>query len=319
MNRRMSTRLGAAVALAAAGGAAIGSDAQEPALPAAVTIPGAERYALAATSVDDTYRIDVLPVISLMRPPAPGEKLPVVFVLDGDAYFPMVASMASVMSLDALPSMLLVGVGYDLDLAMHPGLRMLEVSARRNRDYTPTFDEAFLQQMNQQMAGFGVTYPSHGRPGGADAFLAFINDELKPFIAERYPIADLDDTTIVGHSFGGLFAMHAFFTAPESFDRYVAGSPSPSWDGGVLFDEQHAAPHDAAARLFVSMGELEPETEMGEPVRRLNALLSDGSRPKLDYTFHVFEGETHSSVIPATFSRGLREVFSDPESAAPGP
>jgi hypothetical protein len=165
----------------------------------------------------------------------------------------------------------------------------------------------FVTQMTEMSAGFGASYPAYGQPGGADAFLAFINEELKPFIAARYPNADPDNATIMGHSFGGLFALHALFTAPDSFDRYIAGSPSPAWDGGLLFDEEAAAPGDIGARLFVSMGTLEPEEDMIAPLQRMDALLRE--RPDLDYTFHVFEGETHSSVIPATFSRGLREVF----------
>ena len=139
---------------------------------APATIREAERYSLRARSVDETYQIDVLPVVSPLRPLAPGEKLSVVFVLDGSSYFPLVASTATLLSLEnAIPSILLVGVGHDLDPALSPVARMLQVLARRNRDYTPSFDEAFVKEMNDLYAQVGSTYPAYGRPGGADGLL----------------------------------------------------------------------------------------------------------------------------------------------------
>jgi hypothetical protein len=272
------------------------------------TILGAESRSLRARNIDQTYRIDVVRVISPFNPPPPDSKLPVVFVLDGNAYFPMVASTATLLSIEGqIPSLLLVGIGYELDAALPPPFVMLEVQTRRNRDLTPSVDEAFVKQMTEMYAGFGAPYPAYGEPGGADAFLAFIDEELKPFIAERYPDADPDDATIAGHSFGGLFALHALFTSPGSFDRFIAGSPSLAWDGGILLEEETAASGDISTRLFVSVGSLESQDEMIAPVTRMDARLRE--RPSLDYSFHLFEGETHASVIPATLSRGLREVF----------
>ncbi len=280
--------------------------------PAAASAPapvlGASRHLLKASAVDETYVIDVLPLISPFRPPAPGEKLPVVYVLDGNLFFPMVASTATVLTLEDIPSVLVVGIGYDLAPAPMLGLSLLEIQARRARDLTPTPDPAFLAQMEQTYAGFGGVYPDYGRPGGAQAFLGFINEELKPFIAAHYPEADPYDATLAGDSFGGLFALYALFNAPESFNRYVVGSPSLFWGEHILF-EHEAVSGDASARLFLSAGSLEPEDQMLAPVRKMHARLSDSRRPNLDYTFHVFEGETHGSVLPATFSRGLRVVF----------
>jgi predicted alpha/beta superfamily hydrolase len=314
MSKGLSAAWSAAVVLALVCGMT-GAKGQEPSGEGAAaaevqpsTVLGAQRHALAAQHIDQTYQIDVFPAVSPLRPPAPGEKLPVVFVLDGNLYFPMVASMAALLTLEEIPSMLIVGVGYDFAPSTPAPLVMLEVQTRRNRDLTPSVDEAFVTRMTEMYQGFGAPYPPYGQPGGADAFLAFINDELKPFIAERYPNADVEDATIMGLSFGGLFAMHALFTAPDSFDRYVAGSPSLFWDEGVTFAAEAAA-SDVAARLFISTGELEDEAEMRAPVARMDALLRDGRRPSLSYTFNDFAGETHASVIPATFSRGLREVF----------
>ena len=60
-------------------------------VPAATDHPvselGAQRHTVSARGIDQIYQIDVLPVVSPLRPPAPGDKLPVVFVLDRNLHF----------------------------------------------------------------------------------------------------------------------------------------------------------------------------------------------------------------------------------------
>ena len=101
----------------------------------------------------------------------------------------------------------------------------------------------------------GQTWPEDARLGGADVFLSFIDDELKPFIAARYP-ANVDDAALVGHSLGGLFTLHVLFTSPESFDRYIALSPAANYGDGVLFREERAL-GETDARVFVGLGDAE--------------------------------------------------------------
>lgn len=301
----------ALVAISLAGAAPAQSDVRQDAAAPVDAGPtpmlSARRHLLQAQHIDQTYVIDVLTVVSPQRPPAPGEKIPVVYVVDGNVFFPIVAGTASVLALvDSLPSMLVVGVGYDVS-ATPPQERPFVVQELRTRDLTPSIDEAFLADVTASYEERGASYPSHGRPGGAAAFLAFINEEVKPFIAETYPFADPEDAALVGHSFGGLFALYALFNAPASFDRYVIGSPSTFWDDQLLLN-QEATFEDAPVRLFMSVGALE-EDGMIAPARELDARLGDGRRPSLDHAFHIFEDENHFSVVPATFSRGLREVF----------
>ncbi len=304
----LKSRVGAVVFAAAGCLAGLASAQESASSPStSVSMLGAERHLLRAQHIDQTFAIDVLPILSPLNPPAPGAKLPVVYVLDGNIMFPMVASTAYVLSLDSLPSMLVVGIGYDLD-ASQTGEFMLDIQARRNRDFLASVDEAFLAQMVGMYTGLGRTYPSYGQPGGAADFLAFINDELKPFLAERYPNADPEDATVVGDSFGGSFALYALFNEPESFDRYVAGSPGVFWDDRVLLTQETASA-DVSARLFMSVGSDEPADQMVGPIQAMDAQLRDGDRTNLQYTFHVFEDENHASVLPATFSRGLRAVF----------
>jgi predicted alpha/beta superfamily hydrolase len=266
------------------------------------------RHFLQSARTGFAYQIDVLQVLSPVRPPPSGGKLPVVFVLDGNLLFPAVASMASMLSLGEMPSVLVVGIGYRLEPSLAPGPFLLQYQARRNRDYTPTLDRAFLAQMQASHARLGATYPADGTPGGADRFLAFIEEELKPLIAARHPQADLHDTTLMGDSLGGLFAMHVLLQSPRSFTRYVACSPALWWDQLLLT----RAPLDfgeSRPRLFVSIGSLEAQTEMAEPAARMDARLAAVPAEQLDYRFQVFDGETHVSAVFAGFSRGLREVF----------
>ena len=160
-------------------------------------------------------------------------------------------------------------------------------------------------------------FPRDYKLGGAATFLAFLNEELKPFVAAHYPV-DADDQTLLGFSLGGLFALNTLFTSPGSFQRYIAGSPGLSWHERIVFDReaaQAATVSDLKADLFVSVGGLEEDEDDGAARARVStladmvAILRARAYPSLNLTHHVFEDETHMSVIPAAFSRGLRTVF----------
>jgi uncharacterized protein len=113
---------------------------------------------------------------------------------------------------------------------------------------------------------------------------------------------------ILGDSLGGLFVIHTLLTSPQSFSRYIAGSPSLWWDNQMILREAASAT-SAHARVFLSVGSREERDGMIDPIGRLDTLLRTKIHPRQGYTVHVFDGETHSSVVPATIGRGLRAVF----------
>lgn len=82
------------------------------------------------------------------------------------------------------------------------------------------------------------TTPIAGR-GGANALLNFIESAVKPAVKARFPQVTVTREALFGHSYGGLFALHALFTRPELFDCYIASSPSIWWND--RFIEQEAA------------------------------------------------------------------------------
>jgi len=289
-------------------GMAVTTSAQAQPVVGPAPIVRSERHLLKATHIDQVYQIDVLPVISPTRPPAPGARIPVVVALDGNLTFSLLAGLGSFLTLGDIPSILVVAVGYALSPARTTPGGFLEVQALRTRDYTPSVDATFLEQARSSVKRFGADYPANGQPGGAAAFRAFLQEELKPFIGERYPMADLDRSILLGASFGGLLAIDALLKDPTSYWGYIAASPSLWWDDAILL-RQYRPPAEANGRLFMSLGGLEPEVPMAGPVRRLDARLRGDRPPGLAYTFQLFPDETHGSGVAAAFSRGLRAVL----------
>jgi predicted alpha/beta superfamily hydrolase len=162
---------------------------------------------------------------------------------------------------------------------------------------------------------------SNIKPGGGEAFLKFIRDELKPFIDAEYR-TNSDESTYVGISSGGFFGLYVLLTQHELFNRYVIGSPTLYRNNKAIFDleREYANQHDdLPASVFLSVGQLEETEEPFELIdpshqyvsnfKELVEILKNRNYQNFNLKSHIFENETHISVIPATYSRGLREVF----------
>ncbi len=116
------------------------------------------------------YRIHV----ALPQGAKPGVRYPVVYVLDADGHFPLFAETARVLAdAEDVPPLVVVGIGY-------PVASFGDTIAPRLRDYTPVADPPH-EELVRKVVGEGTVVVT----GGADAFLAFIEDELKPVIAAR--------------------------------------------------------------------------------------------------------------------------------------
>jgi predicted alpha/beta superfamily hydrolase len=268
------------------------------------TIMGSRSYALKSKHVDQIFQIDV------MRPTrSDSDPLPVVYMLDGNNSFGLAVPTARLLQDDGLPPMLLVSIGYRFEEGRSLAGQIFET---RTRDYTPSADTAWID-MNKEMLAKRGTDVSRVSTGGAAAFLAFIEEELKPFIASRYAVKE-DDQTLTGMSLGGLFTLYALFERPGSFARYGAFSPSIWWNDRVIVEREKAMTvTDLPVRLFLSVGVLEegagPPYNMVSNVEKLRQRLIARKYRGLRMSHTVFTDETHASVFPASFSRGLRELF----------
>ncbi len=264
------------------------------------TVPWTSSYHLKSRSIDQGFLIQVA------WPPAPitpGQTFAVVYVLDGNHAFAIAAQVARALQSGPfpLPPTLVVGIGYHFET--------LEERARwgtlRVRDFTPCPDALF----EAQYAG------GPGACGGAAAFLEFIETEVKPFVASRFPV-DPSDQTLTGASLGGLFALYARFTAPRAFQRYVAISPALYWGERKLFQleaDLAEKAKDLPVHLYLAAGGLEEAHDAKQKfvsnLYELEARLRARAYPGLDMSLRIFEGETHMSVYFGVLARGLGAVF----------
>ncbi|MFT3719533.1 alpha/beta hydrolase [Pseudorhodoferax sp.] len=251
----------------------------------AVALAGTREFGLRSAAGRD-YRILVA------RPPgeAPPQGYGVLLVLDGNAYFGvaaqamrMLARFPGIGAAAGPPApLLVVGVG-------DPGDAELD-GARRTWDFLPVPREGPAHAQRAQLGA---------EPGGADAFLDFLVQTLRPALAARYPLRP-DGHTLAGHSLGGYFALHALARSPLAFQRYAAISPSLWWDGQRLVaDMAQSRPGPGRARVLLAVARDElpgfPErtAAMLDGARRMRGVLAGRGLPPEALQYLEMEREDH--------------------------
>ncbi|QGZ41262.1 hypothetical protein IP92_00182 [Pseudoduganella flava] len=263
-------------------------------------LPQARQCDIASAITGQRYRI----FVSIPDTPAPPQGHPVLYALDGNASFPTLALIARTAARrskakgQAAP--VVVGIGYaggdDYD------------GPARTRDYTPP-------------SGAGMP----AAEGGADRFLDFIDQELKPLVRTLAPI-DTGRQALYGHSYGGLCTLHALFTRPGMFQTYLAASPSIWYRDRYVLGElagfaKRAAALPARPSLLLTVGELEQpaaasasaESHAGvqatrrmiDAARELAATLQGMNGALERVQFHVLAQENHGSAAFPAMSRGM--------------
>jgi predicted alpha/beta superfamily hydrolase len=161
--------------------------------------------------------------------------------------------------------------------------------------------------------------PSLGAGGGADDYVRFLIEEVKPFVDDRYRTRPgRADTAIGGSSLGAVTSLHACMRQPHVFSMCIAMSPSLWWGGHALIDRlvQHSA-WPRHVRLWLDMGTEETCGDGESPghavemVRRLAACLrSNGLREGRDFIHaEVVGGAHHESAWADRLDRVLRFLF----------
>ncbi|MFN2744576.1 alpha/beta hydrolase [Bacillus sp. z60-18] len=265
---------------------------------APVTIPGTEQRLMQSIDGKRTYRILIAKPVG----EAPPEGFPVIYLLDANSVFGTMVEAVRVQArrpdkTGVVPAVI-VGIGYETDAPFDPG---------RYYDFTLPVS---VRDLPQRPDGKG--WPE---PGGAEAFLTFIEERVKPMIEHDFSV-DRKRQAIFGHSLGGLFVLQVLYKKPDLFQTYIAGSPSIHWNPS-FFDEDC----DFVSRLektgvnvnvLLGAGELEKthKSGMNDNAERLASRLSAFESHGVHAEFHEFAGEGHISVLPVLINRALRFALS---------
>lgn len=285
-------------------------------------VAGGEVWFVRPKHIDDLFRICITPTRNSSL--ADDKRFGVVVATDAELSAGSLISTIRSCSVDFdLPVLFAVSIGYPLDA--NPPFVL-----RRNRDLTPTASPAF-ESATPALTGLKETVPT----GGGEAFLAFLDEELLPALADAFPI-DPDDSTLTGQSFGGLFVLSALLRRPGSFRRYLAVSPSLWWDDRTLLKAAEQTIKNTpppSASVYMCVGELENKARFGAqfgnlpdevkellPFAMMNPdmpgdmfvmerLLQHWAGDSFSVEAHIYPEESHESMMGAAFSRGLRRLY----------
>jgi uncharacterized protein len=235
--------------------------------------------------------------------PQQKEKYPVVYLLDANLYFDIIATIINKYSEVGLaPSVILVGIGYK-DFPTMDSLR--------NRDDT-----------------YPVAIPEYKMAisGGADKFLNCINSELIPFIDKDYN-TDTSKRVLAGHSLGGYFSAYALLQnlsgKSNNFSGYIAASPSIHYNNYYLLNQFKQTPQKikqtTKIKAYFTFGGLEEQEnatdssmiKQSSVSEQLSKYLGVKQSTYLIYKSDIFSNLGHMETQIPTFIKGLQWTLSE--------
>lgn len=210
----------------------------------------------------------------------PARKYPVVYLLDGDSLFPLLAATHLFLTYDdKLPEAIIVGIAYG--------------------SFDPT--------INKRDIDYSATSNNKERPAGAPQFLKFLATELLPSVEDRYR-ADPEQRILLGQSRAAYFVLYSAFTNPALFRSRIASNPA-------LRDDEEKflrAPQNAdkvGLTLILSSGTKDRENNR-QAAQRLNLLFKE-QNAALPWTFIPLEIEdgTHAADIGRVYRLAMKRLL----------
>lgn len=230
------------------------------------------------------------------------DRYPVIYLLDGNGHFSSVVGMIQQLSTGGnnnCTKMIVVAIP----------------NTDRTRDLTPTHvdtDPPFMDSAASKTSG------------GGENFIAFIEKELMPYIESKYPTAPYK--MLIGHSFGGLLAVHTFVHHTDLFNSYVCIDPSMWWDKQRLLQQAEkklaekkfegkslylgiANTMQPGMNLIKVQTDTSSDTKHIRSILKLKSAFEKNSQNGLRFRSKFYPGDSHGSVPLITEYDALRFFF----------
>jgi predicted alpha/beta superfamily hydrolase len=153
-------------------------------------------------------------------------------------------------------------------------------------------------------ADFAAYEKSFANAGGSDKFMAFIENELQPYIEKKYKTNK--QRTLIGQSLAGLFVAEVLLKKPGLFDNYIVISPSLWWDDESLLKNSTAQlqQQNKPLNIYIAVGK--EGKMMEEPARRLAKLLRTTGKQNITVYFDYLAEEDHGTILHTAADRAFR-------------
>jgi predicted alpha/beta superfamily hydrolase len=224
---------------------------------------------------------------------------PVVYLLDANLYFDMMATVLKKYSEVGLQPAILVGIGYK---------DLMTMDSLRDRDYTYP-----LAEKTKDMP----------LSGNADKLLSFICNDVIPQVERNYT-GDTTNRILMGHSLGGYFVSYALLQhlsgKASSFQTFVAASPSLSYNHAYVLQQLATLPvskqEGIRCKMYVTYGGLEDaedaddttELKTAQALEALSQLLGVRHAKAVEYKGEVYSNLSHMDMPLPSFLKGYEWV-----------
>jgi predicted alpha/beta superfamily hydrolase len=215
--------------------------------------------------------------ITVLLPPAYAkgkENFAVAYIHDGgDLLYKQLAAVTELMAGGKLAQIIFVGIAAE----------------QRLDDYTPW-----------PAAALAAGYRDFG--GKGDQYLAFVVNEVKPYIDRKYRTSTSPEHTgIIGASLGGLISLYALYLYPDIFGKFGSISGSFWYEGFIEFMKENRL-LNKKSRIYMDVGSREGAGKNNIQREMLirtgevyNQLLEQGL-PAANCRYWISEGDMHGQL-----------------------
>ena len=176
-------------------------------------------------------------------------------------------------------------------------------------DNAGTRESRWQEYFPQRAAGYyqsdAEAHPLQGIAWGADSYLRFLIEEIKPFVALNHGASvDGPDTYLLGSSMGGLISLYALSEHPDEFAGAACLSThwpglitdpgeSPDASSALLAYMNAHLPDPGAHRLYFDLGTETLDAHYPLHQQRADAIISEKGYDDSNWQTRAFEGHAH--------------------------
>lgn len=224
----------------------------------------------------------------------PDKRYPVLYILDGDNHFSLVAEYCRYLSrrdVNIMPDMIIVGIP----------------NTNRTRDLTPS--HSIYDYWGKPDTSSSFRYKSSG---GGNNFLQFIGTELIPYVDAHYKTQPFK--IFAGHSFGGITTINCLLTQPDMFNAYIAISPSFWWDRGYLLnlaDKQLESDRIKNKMIFYSDANegVSDKSRFHTDLLKFDTIITQKKLTGLEHKYIHYPEDSHMTEPIKAYYDALRFIF----------